>query len=256
MPMAPFLLLLATVIALGLALLAGAAWLPDAIGRAGDGVRWGLGLIALGGLLLLALGRRRIAVNRMALPAVLAVGAAVWLVPRMARHNALPSPPQTETAQTETAQAETAQGEAARPRPAIAVASVPPADPPPDPLADTVRIQADRSGHFLVRGRINGTPVTFLVDTGATRVTLSEADARRAGLRPLATDFTHRVNTARGPAMTAAATLRSIEVGPIEVRDVPALVVDSDLGVSLLGMSFLNRLSRYSVEDGALELRR
>jgi aspartyl protease family protein len=248
--MASFLFLLATVILAGLALLAGGAWLPDAIGRAGDGARWGLGLVALGGFLLLALGRRRGAVNRMALPAVLPavliVAAAAWLVSMTARHAVQPPPP-TLT-------------EAAQSRPAIAA----PIAPPPerssktlvDPLAGTLRIPADRSGHFLIQGRVNGEPVTFLVDTGATRVALSEADARRAGLHPLATDFTHRVNTAHGSAMTAEATLRSVEVGPIEVREVPALIVASDLGVSLLGMSFLSRLSSYSVEDGVLDLRR
>ncbi len=249
--MASFLLLLAAVILLGLALLAGTAWLPDAIGSAGAGARWGLGLVALGGFLLLALGRRRGAVNRMALPAVLIVAAAAWLMSMTARHAAQPPAP---AAQTGTAQSPPAVA-AATVRPAV-----PRADPSPetlvDPLASTLRIPADRSGHFLIQGRVNGEPVTFLVDTGATQVALSEADARRAGLHPLATDFTHRVNTAHGSAMTAEATLRSVEVGPIEVRDVPALVVDSDLGVSLLGMSFLNRLSSYSVEDGVLALRR
>jgi aspartyl protease family protein len=242
--MAPFLLLLATLILLGLALLAGTAWLPDAIGGAGAGARWGLGLVALAGFLLLALGRRRAAANRMVLPALAIVAAAAWLIPKMA-HRAAQPPPQTEATEA---------------RPAIAAAIVPPADQasekPADPLASTLRIPADRSGHFLVEGRVNGEPVRFLVDTGATRVALSEADARRAGLHPLATDFMHRVNTAHGSAMTAEATLRSVEVGPIEVREVPALIVDSDLGVSLLGMSFLSRLSSYSVEDGVLDLRR
>lgn len=247
--MASFLIFLAALILLGLGLLAGAAWLPGMAGEVDAGIRWGLVLLVLGGFLLLALARGRGAVNRMVLPAALILVAAAWLMPGMTHHAA--RPPVLSSVQAGTARA---------PQPAAnalpAPTPAPPAEAPVGRLSSTLRIPADRSGHFLVRGRVNGEPVVFLVDTGATRVALSEADARRAGLHPMATDFTHRVNTAHGPAMTAEANLRSVEVGPIELRDVPAIVVDSGLDVSLLGMSFLSRLSSYSVEDGVLDLER
>lgn len=241
--------ILGSIVLFGLAILAGTAWLPGLMRDPDSVLRWGAGLVLSGGVLLLLLASKGAARNRMLLPAAVVVGLAAWLVPLLARRAPEPPAPRREALSEPAASSRT-------------VIAAPPglapeaSEPTANPLARELRVPADPSGHFVVRGKVNGTPVVFLIDTGATQVALSDADARRVGLRPLPSQFTHKVATAKGEVMMADATLREVEVGPISVRDVPALVVDSGLGISLLGMSFLGRLESYSVENGVLRLRR
>jgi aspartyl protease family protein len=97
--------------------------------------------------------------------------------------------------------------------------------------------------------------VKFLVDTGATIVALTEADARRLGLDPAALDYETEVQTAAGETLAARVRLRSISVAGARVDDVDAVVVKAGLNDSLLGMSYLGRLSRFEATRSALILR-
>ena len=119
-----------------------------------------------------------------------------------------------------------------------------------------IQFRADNSGHYNVEALVNGIPIRFLVDTGASDVTLSPRDAARIGLDPDRLNFNRPYRTANGVVMGAAVTLPSIRIGPIEVRDVPGSVNGAPLGASLLGMSFLERLRGYKVENGTLTMRR
>ena len=95
-----------------------------------------------------------------------------------------------------------------------------------------------------------------MVDTGATGVVLSREDARRVGINPQPSDFTARTSTANGIVPVAPIVLDKVAVGEISVRDVPALVhPDSRFQGSLLGMSFLSRLSQFEVSKGRLILK-
>jgi aspartyl protease family protein len=86
-------------------------------------------------------------------------------------------------------------------------------------------------------------------------VVLSYEDAERAGLLLTDKDFTRAVSTANGTARVAPVTLDRVSIGNITVRDVPAAVTESGrLGTSLLGMSFLSRLSRFDMRAGRLVL--
>ncbi|AJY46412.1 retropepsin-like aspartic protease family protein [Martelella endophytica] len=111
-----------------------------------------------------------------------------------------------------------------------------------------------RDGHFAADARIDGDTVHMLVDTGASRVTLTERDAKRAGVATNALSYTIMVQTANGTAMAAPVTLDEVSVGGISRRNVPAMVVSQGrLDESLLGMSFLSTLT--SVDMRADELR-
>jgi aspartyl protease family protein len=111
------------------------------------------------------------------------------------------------------------------------------------------------SGEFVIGGRVNGTRVTFLFDTGASIVVLTAADARRAGVDTTGLSFDVPVTTANGPALAAEIRLDEIAVGPIVMRDVRALIArPGTLEESLLGMSFLDRLKSYTVDRGRLIL--
>jgi aspartyl protease family protein len=119
-----------------------------------------------------------------------------------------------------------------------------------------VRVRRRLDGHFAVRGAINGQPMTLLVDTGASTVVLKPADAARAGIDTRSLGYTAAVQTANGTTYAAPVRLRSITIGPIELRDVEALVAKpGSLNENLLGMSFLRRLRSYEFSKDFLTLR-
>ncbi|NDV86259.1 TIGR02281 family clan AA aspartic protease [Aurantimonas aggregata] len=131
------------------------------------------------------------------------------------------------------------------PAPTVQDAAVAPAVP-----GRAARLTADRDGHFRTDVRMNGRPVSVLVDTGAPLVAIDAATARRLGVVLGASDWRRTVQTANGPAPAAIARLDRIELGTLTVRNVDAMVMrDGTLPTALLGMSFLNQLSFES--DGA-----
>lgn len=132
-----------------------------------------------------------------------------------------------------------------------------PAHPAPMPLlaARTVEIRAGAHGHFFAEAEIDNTRIMVLIDTGASSVALSYEDAERVGLKPFALDFDLPVSTANGIVKAAAVTLRRVEIDNVLVRDVEGMVMPRGaLGGTLLGMSFLSRLSGFRIADGTLYL--
>jgi aspartyl protease family protein len=123
----------------------------------------------------------------------------------------------------------------------------------PASLGSIVEIEAKDNGHFNAEADLNGRPIDVMIDTGATMVALSYEDAERAGILLNDTDFTRAVSTANGVARVAPVTLDRVSIGNITVRDVPAAVAERGrLKTSLLGMSFLSRLSRFDMRSGRL----
>ena len=108
-------------------------------------------------------------------------------------------------------------------------------------------LRRGRDGHFHLTAQVNGAPVRFLVDTGASDVVLTRDDAVRVGLDPARLDFTRRAMTANGPVMTAPVRLDRVAVGELEARTVPAVVGGGELFQSLLGMSYLDGFRRIAV---------
>ena len=119
----------------------------------------------------------------------------------------------------------------------------------------SVTFRAGTDGHFHVEARINGTRLRLLVDTGASQVVLSPADARRVGFTLSDLDFHHLSETANGPVTGAPVTLHEIAVGDVRLADVAASVNGAEMSESLLGMSFLSRLSGFEVRGDSLTLR-
>lgn len=110
-------------------------------------------------------------------------------------------------------------------------------------------------GHFYIDAEVNGRTVRFLVDTGASDIVLSPADARRLGFRVSALTFDRIYETANGVGRGAPVMLDSVMVGRLRFREVSASVNDAAMSDSLLGMSFLDRLSGYEVRGDSLILR-
>lgn len=118
-----------------------------------------------------------------------------------------------------------------------------------------VTLAADGRGHFIAECAVNGSGMRFLVDTGATMVSIPGTEARRIGL-----SFTNGrksvVQTANGPAPAYQVKLDSVKIGEIELLNVDAVVLDGGgLPQPLLGMSFLNRVEMRN-EGGAMTLKR
>ena len=105
----------------------------------------------------------------------------------------------------------------------------------------SVSLTADGRGHFAAAGSLNGYPVTFLVDTGATSIAINADEARRMGLNYKATQAVG-VGTAAGAVPAWRVVFNTVKVGSITLNQVDGLVVETGLNVPLLGMSFLNRM--------------
>ncbi|MCK8781038.1 TIGR02281 family clan AA aspartic protease [Rhizobium sp. NTR19] len=119
-----------------------------------------------------------------------------------------------------------------------------------------VVIHKTRGSHFQTNVRVNGQLIPMLVDTGASTVVLSYDDARAIGIDPGKLDFSVTVMTANGRAQAAPVRLERISIGPIERKNIRAMVAeDGRLGESLLGMSFLSTLSSLQMQTDELRLR-
>lgn len=135
--------------------------------------------------------------------------------------------------------------------------TVPPLEPEPERGLEPriVEIVVDPRGRIVTDARVNGCTIGALVDTGATSVAMSFADARKVGLEVCETDFTVQVSTASGISVAAPAYFDSIAIGNVLVRDVPALVMAPHAGEeTLLGMTFLSKLKRVEMSGGKLIL--
>lgn len=104
-----------------------------------------------------------------------------------------------------------------------------------------IEIPRARDGHYHLTLTVGGTPVDFLVDTGATNIVLSQADARRLGFDPAALPYLGSARTANGTVRTARVALQDVALGDIRDARLPAYVTDGEMEGSLLGMDYLGR---------------
>jgi aspartyl protease family protein len=102
--------------------------------------------------------------------------------------------------------------------------------------------------------QLNGAPIDFVVDTGATEMVLSLEDARRAGLDPDRLAFVGSARTANGTVSTAWTTIDEVAIGPVTFENVRVAVNAGDMRGSLLGMSFLDRFDRVEIQGDRLRL--
>ena len=111
-----------------------------------------------------------------------------------------------------------------------------------------------KDGHFWANATVNTRAVRFLVDTGATVVALTPADAQRLGFDAKSLTYDREVTTANGKTYAATVNLSVVGIGQSTVRNVDAMVVKDGLTTSLLGMSYLGRLSRFEATPSSLIL--
>ncbi|MEM0930220.1 MAG: TIGR02281 family clan AA aspartic protease [Pseudomonadota bacterium] len=111
--------------------------------------------------------------------------------------------------------------------------------------SDRIIVSARNDGHFLLDTRINGRRTPMLVDTGASIVTLRASDARKAGIRPDASDYRIPFSTANGEVLGAAAVLPELVVSGVTLPELRVVILpDEKLDMSLFGVNGLNRFER------------
>jgi aspartyl protease family protein len=116
-------------------------------------------------------------------------------------------------------------------------------------------LSEDESGSYHVYGKVNGQQLRFLIDTGASDIVLSPADARRLGVDFSKLAFDHAYESANGIGHGAMIEIGDLSVGGIHFSDIPVSVNGAEMSSSLLGMAFLKRLKSYSFSGGKLILR-
>lgn len=120
------------------------------------------------------------------------------------------------------------------------------------------RVEVPRAfdGHYYLTLDLDGTPVDFVVDTGASEIVLTREDAARVGLDTGGLAFTGIANTANGAVRIARARVGEVSLGDIRDRNVPVSVNAGNMDTSLLGMSYLQRFDRLEISGGRLVLER
>ena len=155
-------------------------------------------------------------------------------------------------------------GESMKAEPASAVAARIPA-PAPGPVRTREKPQALNAfgaitlvrapdSHFYAEAELNGAPIRFLVDTGATSVILTAEDARRAGIG--AGDYSARAVGVGGEVRLMPAEIARFSLGPLVLDNVSVMVAEEGaLPISLLGQSFLSQAGTVTIEEDRLTLR-
>lgn len=125
-------------------------------------------------------------------------------------------------------------------------------------LSEAGRIEVPRApdGHYYLTADVNGTPVNFVIDTGASQIVLSERDARRVGIDTAGLVYVGRAITANGEVRTAPVRLDRLAIGPFADERVRAVVNEGALDRSLLGMDYLQRFSSVEIAGNRLILTR
>ena len=115
-------------------------------------------------------------------------------------------------------------------------------------------INLAQDGHFYLNTKINGAPIRFMIDTGASDLVLSIADAKKVGIDVKNLNFNKVYQTANGKSFGASIVLEEVEVANVKFVKVGASVNNAPMGVSLLGMSFLRQFRKYEFYQDRLVL--
>lgn len=109
-------------------------------------------------------------------------------------------------------------------------------------------------GHYYLTAQVNGKALRFMVDTGASDIVLTQADAAKVGIDPKGLVYSSRALSANGEVGIAPVVLDSVALGPVQTEKVRAVVNGGEMRQSLLGMRYLQMFSKIEIGDGALLL--
>ncbi|MEO9653051.1 MAG: TIGR02281 family clan AA aspartic protease [Roseobacter sp.] len=110
------------------------------------------------------------------------------------------------------------------------------------------------NGHYYIQAEVNGTPIEFVLDTGASSLVLTQSDAKAAGFDLDGLSYFSRAMTANGEVRTAPVKLDRITLGPVTDINIPAVVNEGDMNNSLMGMNYLQRWGKIEISGDTLTL--
>lgn len=119
-----------------------------------------------------------------------------------------------------------------------------------------IEVPVGNDGHYQLTAQVNDVSVRFVIDTGASSIALGPRDAERVGIDLENLAYIGEAQTANGIVETAPVRLDTLTIGDIRDENVPAMVLRADLEQSLMGMSYLSRFARVSIEANRLILER
>lgn len=119
-----------------------------------------------------------------------------------------------------------------------------------------ISVPRSPDGHYYLTVDVDGTPVQFVVDTGASDVVLTKKDAARIGIDVENLFYGDTANTANGKVRTARVKLQNVRLGEVLDLSIRASVNEGEMDKSLLGMSYLQRYSKIEIGGGKMVLRR
>jgi len=119
---------------------------------------------------------------------------------------------------------------------------------------DSISFPVSSDGHFHIRAEVNGTPIMFMADTGASHIVLSPRDAKKLGFDLDELRFDRIYETTNGTVRGSSIRINDFRVGPIQLQDISASVNGAEMQGSLLGMTFFKRLASYEVKNDVLTL--
>ncbi|MGN6671138.1 MAG: retropepsin-like aspartic protease family protein [Candidatus Nucleicultricaceae bacterium] len=120
---------------------------------------------------------------------------------------------------------------------------------------ESLSFRKSLDGHFYLTIEVQGKPIRFLLDTGATRVVLSQSDAKKLGIHPSERDYKYPAHTANGITYNAFVTIPTMKLGPLTLHEVPAAVSKMDDMTSILGMSFLDKIPSWTMKGDYLMIK-
>lgn len=119
---------------------------------------------------------------------------------------------------------------------------------------DSISFPVSSDGHFHIRAKVNGIPIMFMADTGASDIVLSPADAKKLGINTDGLRFNRLYETANGTVRGSLIRIDDLSIGEIHLKEIAASINEAEMRGSLLGMTFFNRFSRYEVKNDVLTL--
>lgn len=119
---------------------------------------------------------------------------------------------------------------------------------------DAVELERQPDGHFYAEGDVGGTSIRLMVDTGASMIALSAADARKLGFDWSASELQHVGRGVNGDVLGKPVQLDSVTIGDLQADNIEAVIIPEGLDVSLLGQSFLSRVDNVQIEGDRMTL--
>lgn len=118
----------------------------------------------------------------------------------------------------------------------------------------SVSFPVSSDGHFYIRAAVNGIPIIFLADTGASHIVFSPGDAGKLGIKTDELSFDRFYETANGTVRGSSIRIADFRIGEIHLKEIGASINEAGMRNSLLGMTFFKRLKRYEVKNDVLTL--